>query len=200
MPLNNTNNYLSSLVGAGADAMTNLYYVKFIDSDTNSDASLSTALTVRTSDISLPAASHTTSSRSYLTVSMDAPKAEISIDKKLDITFRLDENYEVYKYLLNKQAPTSIGNAGYASNVIEKDALTIQIFTLTKAISSVEDAEVGGITSIPTNYTKVYEFRDCWVSSISLDAFSYSNSNELTVKASIYFCEYDDPQSLLVTE
>ena len=197
--LNNTNNYLSSLVGAGADAMSNLYYVQFIGGHIDNQTSV--MLTVRNSEITFPTVSHPTDKKHFMTTSMDAPKAEINIEKRLSIRFRLDSDYQVYKFLLAQQAETSVPNLGYASNRIPDEAnsnngFKIIVYAPTTEISqfSQEAPEMLGTTA---GYTKLYEFRYCWISDLTPPSYTYSSASPLTIGANIYFYEYDDPQSLL---
>lgn len=200
MALNDTNSYLKDLINAGADAMTNLYYVKFSNpSIIDKDTSLSQSMTVRVNNITLPTATHSTSTKSFMTVSVDTPKSEIQITKKFDISFRLDDNYEIYKKLLSLQANTSKANLGYASNdmplVGDNSHLSVSVYAIRQALTTDDQVDPDKYEGF---YQKMYEFRDCWISSVKLDGYDYSNSNELTVTASIYFCDYDDPQSLLL--
>lgn len=196
MTLNNTSSYLTDLIKAGADAMTNLYYVKFSNlSIIDKSDPLSQSMTVRVNNITLPTATHSTSTKSFMTVSIDTPKAEIQITKKFDISFRLDDNYEIYKRLLDLQANTSKANLGYASNDIPADnsSFSVSVYAIKQALTTDDQVDPHKYKDF---YQKMYEFRDCWIGSVKLDGYDYSNSNELTVTASIYFCDYDDPQSL----
>lgn len=197
--LNNTNNYLGSLIAAGADAMTNLYYVQFVGGLV--DQQMSTALTVRTSDITLPSINHPVDKKHFMTTSMDVPKAEISIEKRITVRFRLDSNYEVYKYLLKQQKETSAPNLGFASNVTpdERDShngFKVLVFAPTAEISQFpqETPEASGITA---GYTKLYEFRYCWISDLTPPTYTYGSTSALTISATINFYDFDDPQSLL---
>jgi hypothetical protein len=205
MLLDNTNNYLSSLISAGPDAMSNLYYVKFTGTGSGGaiDDATSTALTIRTSNIQgLPAPSHKTNTINFMTTSVDVPAASFDLDKKLTITFRLDSNYALYEFLLERQKSTSIGNLAYAATKIPEESelpgMKIAVYGLIKAVDSksLETPSEDGFSN--SNYTKLYEFRHCWISDISTDQYSYGSSNPMTVKASFYYFDYDDPQSLLV--
>ena len=203
--ISNTNNYLSSLINAGADAMTNLFYVKFSGGLVDE---IAPSLIVRLSDISLPTATQETFTINYMTTSLDVPKADISIDKKLDITFRLDSNYELYQYLLKQQALTSIPNLGYASNIApdepllsstnpNKDSgLEIKLYSMKTEVKAGNQESPQEDNTTP-NYQLMYTFKYCWISEITPPSYSYSNSDALTVKASFYFYEYSDPQNQL---
>lgn len=198
MALDNTNDYLTDLISAGADAMTNLYYVKFSNPiNIDNDDLFSRSMTVRVNNITLPTATHSTSTKSFMTVSVDTPKSEIQITKKFDISFRLDDNYEIYKKLLLLQAKTSNANLGYASNDIPSEGdnyhLSVSVYAIKQALNTNNQVD---FSKHNDNYQEMYRFDDCWIGSVKLDGYDYSNSNELTVTASIYFCKYEDPQSL----
>ena len=136
--ISNTSSYLSTLIGAGEDAHQNLYYVKFLGSSDFENADMSNALKVRADDISLPTASHGTDPISYMTVSMDRPNATYEIDKSLSISFRVDENYEIYKFLLDRQAKTSKANLGYAGDYVEgnQNFFYIGVYAMVKPVTT----------------------------------------------------------------
>lgn len=193
MSLSNTNNFLSSLVQAGADAMTNLFYV-VVGANNLTDETIKTSLTVRTSQITLPTATHNTSAKSFLTVSVDVPKAEIQIDKKVEITFRLDENYDVYQTLLDLQKDTSVLNNGYATNADASNGLFIKLYSYVKPFE--ESSAASFAIEEDQNYYLAYWFKDCWVSQVTVDGYDFDSTQDKTVKAIFYFYDYEDPQSL----
>ena len=136
--ISNTSSYLSTLIGAGEDAHQNLYYVRFIGSSDFENADMSNVLKVRADDISLPTPSHGTDSISYMTVSMDKPNANYDIDKSISISFRVDDNYEVYKFLLDRQAKTSKANLGYAGDYVQgsDNYFYIAVYAMTKPVTT----------------------------------------------------------------
>ena len=209
MALNDTNSYLSTLINAGADAMTNLYFIKFRGGYVDNDPNLSMALTVRAQNISLPKPTHPVNTINFMTVSLDTPKADIGLDKTFSITFRLDSNYGVYKYLLKQQAETSIPNLGFATNRTPDEStltgadgsnygLTVSVYAANNEILNT-DQEAPELDASTNRYSKLYEFRHCWISAITpIGAYDYDSSNPLTVTATFFFYDYDDPQSLLL--
>lgn len=198
--LDNTNNYLSSLMSIGADSMTNLFYAQFSGGLVDQD--LDAALTVRLSSLTLPTATHPTNTISYLTTDLDVPKSDISIDKTLTFEFRLDDNYALYDFLLKQQANTSIPNLGYAMTSVpdavdgglaeNNNTLDVTIYT-PQALSDYNQAPKDS-SGAPDGYRPAYKYKHCWVSNVKLGSYSYSNSDPITVTATLYFYDYEDLQ------
>lgn len=208
MPLLNENNsYLNELIGAGADAMENLFYVEFIsDLVDDKNGYESVYLTARTTDIKLPEFEQPTNPVNFLTVSADLPKAEVSGEKKITISFRLDSEYKLYKFLLNQQRKTSIPNLGYAATVTpeekEKAGLTINIYSIQQEVfeeSQMTPEVTNGFTP-GTTYTKMYSFKYCWIQNINPPVFSYDSANSQVTSCDIYFYDWEDPQNLLLNK
>ena len=97
--------YINDLINAGADAMQNLYYLEF--SGNNIDP-IKDNLKVRVSGFKPITASQGKHTVNYLTVSMDMPTAGFTLDKTASFTFRLDNNYKLYEYLLAQQSVISV--------------------------------------------------------------------------------------------
>ena len=192
--ISNTSSYLSTLIGAGEDAHQNLYYVRFIGSSDFENADMSNVLKVRADDISLPTPSHGTDSISYMTVSMDKPNANYDIDKSISISFRVDDNYEVYKFLLDRQAKTSKANLGYAGDYVQgsDNYFYIAVYAMTKPVTT-EAQEDPTTAANSAGFKVLYRFKHCWIPSINGLSFSYSGSNVQKVTAKIFFWDYTEP-------
>lgn len=187
-----TNQYIKNLIAAGADAMKNLYYLEFRGSLLED---VSQSLKVRVSDFKPPTASQGTNSVNYLTVGLDFPSTSISIDKTISFTFRVDENYSLYKYLLAQQSSTMNANKGWAINRVpdnndSTNGLTIKAF--------VYDRQLGDSIDDEENYRNIYTFRYCWISSINGLSFSYDSSGAQTLSVTIKFMDFDDPMNTLL--
>lgn len=193
----NTNDALQSLIDAGSDMMSNLFYVDFSGGVFNNKEAQAQALKIRVTDITLPQVTHPVNTINYMTVSLDVPKAEVDINKNISFTFRVDDNYELYKLLLEQQAVTSIPNLGYAGTSIgEKDeeGFTLNVYAPQKAMSSSDKEYPDDIS----NYQVMYTFKHCWISKISGLSYSYSNSNPLTAKVDLYFYDYEEPMNMIL--
>ncbi len=192
--ISNTSSYLSTLIGAGEDAHQNLYYVKFFGSSDFANVDMFNALKVRADDISLPTPSHGTDSISYMTVSMDRPNASYEIDKSISITFRVDDNYDIYKFLLDRQAKTSKANLGYAGDYVQgtSNYFSIAVYAMVQPVTT-EAQEDPTTTASAAGFRMLYSFRNCWIPSINGLSFSYSGSTVQKVTAKIFFWDYLEP-------
>lgn len=219
MTLGNTTTYVDALIDAGADALSNLYYIQFISNGNTGyvDSTISTALTVRSTQVSLPTATHTDKERHFLTTSANFPVSEIQLDKQFSITFRIDSHYDVYRFLLRQQAVTAIPNLAYAASELseEKEALlkngdqnnkgfTVKFFSMAQGVSNTvyETPAISGDGFIPSQhgYTPLYEFSYCWIEKLTPLEFGWDKADAQTVQASINFMKYLDPQNLLLTK
>lgn len=217
LTLGDSTTYIQALIDAGADAQTNLFYLQFLSNTENGfiDSTLSTMYTVRASQLTLPSFTHTSKENNFFTTSMKVPVAEITGDKQLSITFRVDSNYKLYKELLKQQSVTSIPNFAYAATELseEQGALTqngqdynfgfkLRIYTLPHGVSNqVYEAPLAGEGGfIPgTGYRMIYEFRYCWIEKISPLKFDFNTADKQTVQCDINFMDFSDPQNLLLT-
>lgn len=188
---NGTNQYISSLIKAGADAMKNLYYLEFQGGIIED---ITQALKVRVQDFKPPTGTQGVHTVNYLTVSVDMPNTEISMDKTLSFTFRLDENYTLYRYLLAQQSTTMNGNLGYAINRVPDNVDSNNGFTIR---AYVYDRTLGDDIDDEENYRNMYTFRYCWISNISGLQYSYDSSNALTLSVTVKFMDFDDPANTL---
>lgn len=193
----NSNEALQSLINAGSDMMSNLFYVDFSGGVFDGQDSQKQALKIRVTDISLPQATHPTNPINYMTVSLDVPKAEIELSKNISFSFRVDDNYELYKLLLKQQSITSMPNLGYAGTSIGKndeEGFTLSVYAPKEAMSSSSEE----YPDTTTNYQKIYTFKHCWISKISGLSYSYSNSSPLTAKVDLYFYDYEEPMNTIL--
>jgi len=195
-----SNTYLNELISVGSDAMTNLYKVEFSGGLLDTEYSdLPVALKVRNKDFHPPVFSQDQKNTvSYMTVSVDFPKAVISGTKELTFNFRLDENYRVYQYLLKQQSVTAMGNLGFVTNGVPDSAdggFKISVYAFDRSLSNNEE-QIGD----PTNdecYRKMYEFNHCWIKKITGLKYSYNTTDAETLTVTVGFFDFDDPSNLL---
>ena len=193
MALTNTQTFISDLINEGSDAQSNLYYLKFtgdgIDNATN------TSLKVRAGDFTPPAFNQTTDPKKYMTIKVDLPKPEISGEKKISFTFRVDENYQVYETLVRLKSKIYRANLGYvnpnltASN--RSNLFTVDTYAYMGNTLGIGDPDVA--------FKKLYSFKGCWIQNLNGLTFGYDSSTPLTVRADVCFLEYEDPENLLFT-
>ena len=218
LTLGDSTTYVQALIDAGADAQTNLFYLKFISNTSAGfiDSELSTMYTVRATQLTLPTFTHTSKENNFFTTSMTVPVAEITGDKQFSITFRVDSNYKLYQELLKQQAVTSIPNLAYAATELSEEhesivehgensnlGFKVQIYGLRHGVNSTayETPLEGAGGFIPgTGYILLYEFRYCWIEKISPLKFDFNTADKQTVQCDINFMDFSDPQNLLLTD
>ena len=200
-----SSNWLSSLIDAGADAMTNLYYADFSGSSMIKDED-SGKYTVRLSNISgLPAFSHKTETKKFMTVDFDAPINDFDFEKKLTLEFRLDQNYELYTKLVEIMGQTAKPSLGYATtgvtphNEAEKSKTDAKnnLKIVIKIPTNIPQEDTGTFNGGYGNksFIDLYEFTYCWIPKVNgLESFSYDNSGSRTVKAEVYYYDWDGPK------
>lgn len=195
--LQSPSNNLSALINAGADAMTNLYYVQFTGGVFDT---LQSAATVRASKITLPTFTQGTSERGFMTVKVNMPSPSYTGEKQFSVTFRVDSNYKLYNELLKQQSKVYAPSLGYAANEISsEDFFTTKVFVPNKGVNSslsgLESPEDNTfLGSDNDNYTEAYVFNNCWITSISGLSFSYEDSGVQNVDVTIKFLSFEDPQ------
>ena len=175
MALGDNTNYLSDLINLGADAQSNLYELTFSGGEFDE----STALTIRNAGITLPERKQGTHDVKYLTTSVTLPAASYEETKTATITFRLDQNYDVYKKLLNQQKKVYAPSLSYANP---------------SATNATFDINVAAITDISAK-TKIdmYKLENCYIKKVKLDTnFSYDNATPMTVSMDIWYQKRKD--------
>ena len=175
MALGDNTNYLSDLINLGADAQSNLYELTF----TGGEFSGYTALTIRNAGITLPERKQGTHDVKYLTTSVTLPAASYEETKTATITFRLDQNYDVYQKLLNQQKKVYAPSLSYANPSVANATF---------------DINVAAITNISTK-TKIdmYKLENCYIKKVKLDTnFSYDSATPMTVSMDIWYQKRKD--------
>lgn len=198
----NTNTYISDLINAGADAMTNLYYLEFSGSLLDNDENLKIGLKVRTKDFNPPEFSQDQKNTvNYISTTLDWPLSVVSGDKSFSLNIRLDKDYRVYQYLLRQKAVTSNTNLGFASgNVPDSNHGGFKVDVYSFDASKNGDTESAFDPEDTKSYRKLYTFEYCWIKKIHPLQFAYDNPKAMEVKADIGFFKFDDPMNLLAKE
>lgn len=150
-------NYLSSLIDAGSDAFSNLFNIT-IEGD-NSGVSYETRL----NNFSTPNISQATVDISYQNTKIKIPMPALSgLDKTTQLSFRIDENYNLYnwirnnieinddssgfspvkhKYNISVEAKDSFGNSKYKWTFYDCRFITLSSITYTYEGASVLTAQ-----------------------------------------------------------
>jgi len=185
---------INSLIGAGADAMSNMYEVEFYP-PAGFAYSSETQMKVRVKGFSPPAPEQLTYDVNWKSVSIKQGATKITLDRSLSFEFRLDANYGIYKDLLSWQAMTMDAAAGYAANDGYKRGKII-----VRALSTpIQDASYQGGTedfnwSFQQNFS-IWYFEDVWITGITPPTYSTDDASALTVTAKFAYGNYKDPAS-----
>lgn len=182
MPL--LTNSLSSLISTGNDSYSNLYRITFSGGNLPEDTQ---NLTVRCSNFTPPTASQKTYSVKYITASIDRPVPKIDITKNFSLEFRLDDHWNVYSTLLDQQKVTMHASKSFVTSSIE--ALEPYLFNVkVDRILNLSESE-------DDNVQRLFNYRGCWIESISPSGFDTGGSDPVSCTCSINFLEFEDLQS-----
>lgn len=177
MALGDNTSYLSDLINLGADAQSNLYELKF----TGGIFSADTDITIRNAGISLPERKQSTHDVSYLTTSVTLPGASYEDTKTVSITFRLDQNYSIYRKLLKQQKKVYGPSTSYA-NASAKDA------TFDISVYAITDQNPNGVRKVG-----MYILKNCYIKAVKQNTtFSYDSSEPITITADIWYQQRED--------
>ena len=177
MALGENTNYLSDLINLGADAQANLYELKFYGGIFSSD----TDITIRNAGIALPERKQGTHDVNYLTTSVTLPGASYEDAKTVSITFRLDQNYNIYKKLLEQQKKVYGPSTSYANASARDATFNISVYAIT-------DQSSNGISEVG-----MYRLKNCYIKAVKQNtAFSYDNSEPITITADIGYQQRED--------
>lgn len=182
MPL--LTNSLNSLISTGNDSYSNLYRITFSGGKLPDDTQ---NLTVRCSNFTPPTASQKTYSVKYVTASIDRPVPKVDITKNFPLEFRLDDYWSVYSILLDQQKATMHASKSFVDSSIT--SLMPYLFNVkVDRILNLSESE-------DDNVQRLFNYRGCWIESISTSGFDTSGSDPVTCTCSINFLEFEDLQS-----
>ena len=184
--LNNTNNYLESLIGASADAQNNLWEADFTGGNLTD---VNTSLKVRCDSFTPPEISQEKYDVKFVTASIPRPAAKVKVNRTFSLSFRVDANYEVYKALLTQQKYTFSPTQGFAASDLSYFKDNGYLFTV--AISAVNV----GLQDIEPSTQVLYKFKNCWIDKIDALGFKVDSSSPLSVNVSFKFLQMEDLQS-----
>lgn len=198
-------NYLQSLISAGADLMSNLYSIEFqgLDGDTSVSQ-----LVVRNKDFKGPSFTMGTHTINFGTESLDIPSPSMEGSKSITLSFRLDENLEVYKLLKKQQEKTLNSEKSYAGTLIPGETgntsaqnnFTIKVYALQAPIQRDTQEELTDDLMIK-NKKLMYSLKYCWIKKLSGFSFSYDNTDPITITADIAYYELaTDPMNELLSD
>ena len=186
----NSNQYIRALIEAGSDVMQHLYYLdfngKYIDD-------YSQNLKVRVSNFTPPVPTQGKQTFNYISTSVDMPTPSFTMDKTLKFTFRLDENYALYKALLKQQSTTMNAGTGWATNQVPSESdggITVKAYIFDRSLGNDPDDE--------ENYRPMYIYRYCYITDITGLTYSYEGPNPMTVSTNMKFLDFEDATDTLL--
>lgn len=198
------NNYLQSLISAGADVMSNLYSIEF---QGLTDSSENYQLVVRNKDFKGPSFSMGTHTINFGTESLDIPSPSMEGGKSISLSFRLDKNLSIYKLLKKQQEKTLNSESSYAGTVISGEdssegRFKINVYALTSAVNSPNMEDVDSNYTLSSGNKKLmYSLNYCWIKKLSGFSFSYDNTDPITITADIAYYELAmDPMNALLSD
>lgn len=177
MALGGNESYLQDLINLGTDAQANLYELKFYGGVFSGD----TDITIRNAGISLPERKQSTHDVNYLTTSATLPGASYEDAKTASITFRLDQNYSIYKKLLEQQKKVYGPSTSYANPSASDATFNISVYSVTY--------------NSPTSVSQavMYTLKNCYIKAVKQNtAFSYDSSEPITITADIWYQQRKD--------
>lgn len=201
--------HITELLGAGADAMTNMYEVAFTmptGTALSVDATQTAKLRIRADAFNPPADSQQTYEVHWKTVALTRPATKIIMDRVFTITFRVDANYDLYRTLLKWKGLTSAGSVGYASQ--EMNTLgSVTVSALASTISNpkmvagkTSDApDIKGAASASGGKVILWKYNDVWIETITNPEFSTESAEPAKVTATFRFGSFEDEASAFAT-
>ena len=183
-------NVLTNLYNSGADSYKNLYLAKFslTASNYNDDEhkKFLDSLSIRCSDFNPPEYEQNEYTVKFMNVSIPKPAPKINVTRNFKLTFRLDENYSIYKHLLELQKETF----DYVNSVTKIDInaldtagklLSVEVYSMSGDMVDVESGSEEFTTELLFKYNK------CWIDNVALSDYSHGSSDPMTVTVSVNY-------------
>lgn len=174
MALSSTNNHYTTLFSNATDAMSQMFKVVFLNGRFNGQEK-----TVRCTGFKISHLKQQEYTKRFVTAYIDSPAPKIDGEKMFQITFRVDENYDIYKELLDWR------------NVLcdpSKSAVDVDLNGNKNAFSDIQVYRIGnngGEEGIAT-------YGKCWCTNVALSSYSTSSAQPMTATATIYYTTAND--------
>lgn len=186
--------HISTLISAGADAMSNMYEVEFIP-PAGFYSDIAPKLKIRTKSFTPPAPKQKDYDVHWKTVSVKRPATKIELERTLEFEIRVDSNYNVYKCLLEWQSYTSIASVGFAANSLKYATGKIIVRALDTTITGL--ASDGAVSDIPSDTSMKWVFEDVWLPEITPPQFTTEDAEAQVAVAKFNYGNYEDPQTIV---
>lgn len=174
--------FISTLMGTGADAYSNLFKAtltfKEIGVPRLSNATSQEMSFRITSFPQTPSRDVVTQEIPYMGVSVSIPVFGSTLKRSSSFIMRVDENYSIYEKLRDLQCLTDDGV--FQKLDANKCNLKIEVFRPSQDTSSIYD------------YVPIYEwnFYDCYITTVSPIAYNYESSNAITTTVGFIYKDF----------
>jgi hypothetical protein len=192
---------IKELIGAGADAMSNMFEVHITIPEGQQESNF---MKLRINGFSPTIFSHSTYELHYKSLSILKPTSKIEGPRTFDITFRLDDYYAIYD-TLNKWLKNSLNiKSGYSStNIIETG--NVKVIAYADRIKNRGDRPpfydtINGVSNndFTTNSNSklaIWEYGGVWISKITEPEFTYASSDPQEITVTFNFTTASYPWS-----
>ena len=160
------NSFISTLINTGADASLNLFTANIYMLNTglnNSNLSFRITSFPQTPQRDVP-----TQELSFLGTSINIPVYGSTLKRSSSFVVRIDEDYQIYDLLRDLQCVND--NGVFKEQQSKRFNLKIEAYRPTRSLGTVYD------------YISIYswDFKDCYITTVSPLAYSYDSSNNAT--------------------
>lgn len=166
-----SNDYLSTLINTGADAQNNLYELTFklYKGSAVDNLSIIEELKVRTEKFDTPKLGANTKKFVYQNIEVEKLLPSSSLEKRLNLDFRLDANYKLFNAL---KSTLPINVKGEYDN-------PSYYWTITASALNANDNDYEVVCT--------WHFNKCYLVDLSSFNYSYNSSNAITIRSSFVY-------------
>jgi hypothetical protein len=234
------NTQVTTLLGLGADAMDNMYDMTLIappglatsifesrngslpGGKTFNDAEFLKTITIRADGFNPPKFNVKTYAVGYKGIEIERPATKLEGKRSFDISFRLDANYQGYRFLSAWKSLISQASTGYITNAlwgegaddpsqegvgeINKLLGSVSVRALSKPIYMKDDDpyRAQGVT-----YDKIEEDNDdtiswhffkVWIKDLDEPSYKTEGGDAIKIKATFNFADFKDPIANIYVE
>jgi len=194
-----SNNHVTELLAAGADAMSNMYEIHITPAGTASTlaggGTAESLFKIRAKGFTPAMLNQSQYAVKYKSITVNRPGTLVEGERKFEIEFRLDAYYDAYKALKKWQQETFNPQTGYVSNSLTSSGL-VKVYSLSTPIALASDAHTTGVSDgnfLTTNL--LWSYSGVWVQQVTEPVFTTDSGEPLSVKATFYFSTVDGPST-----
>lgn len=190
-----TGAFISDLVAAGADAMTNMFEYDFSGlAGVGGNPDLLTQLRVRVSGFTPPDPKQASYPVSYKTVTITKKATKIELERKLTLQFRLDANYVVYEALKQyreQYCKPEEDVAGNGEPLAVRNSYVI-VRSLAKEVTNDSADAIEATLKNSGKGVKTWTFKMPWIEELKIGDFGTDDAKAQTVTCSMFYGPYEE--------